>query len=404
MNLIKFSLCDNVKKLKDLKKLVDNYSDIANKLNLFTPYDSLETYQEDLISANNALNELKLLLWSKLAKITRFNSQQALRKLIDANFDLYNETKKFSGDILAAVHFLNEARSKTDIKQINEIKNKIQLYKDQLIRFWTPEKSDFLKNNEDSWITSIPKADSNPNLEKYRFLSYKLLLKKLRTRQNSEQVKKIVDVEIDQYKALIEFKRELYDQAKNSIPNNVYESLKTLILNVPENATKSGVDHFIKYLGQRIEKNGNVTSGFYLDAKYLLDSLNNYANNKMYKDHYKALFDKIGAAENDKSYDENIIKKIDNFRKEIKELLYKLNAIAELEKKKAPLFEKLKKHKDSADKKELLNQLKDANNAVDIDKIKERINLISQKEKLKTEISNLELFDLSGHQGRNGTK
>ncbi|UWV92303.1 hypothetical protein [Mycoplasmopsis cynos] len=190
----------------------------------------------------------------------------------------------------------------------------------------------------------------------------------------------------------------------NSIPNNVYESLKTLILNVPENATKSDMDHFIKYLGQRIEKNGNVTSGFYLDAKYLLDSLNNYANNKMYKDHYKALFDKIGAAENDKSYDENIIKKIDNFRKEIKELLYKLNAIAELEKKKAPLFEKLKKHKDSADKKELLNQLKDANNAVDIDKIKERINLISQKEKLKTEISNLELFDLSGHQGRNGTK
>ncbi|UWV77583.1 hypothetical protein [Mycoplasmopsis cynos] len=121
---------------------------------------------------------------------------------------------------------------------------------------------------------------------------------------------------------------------KNSIPNNVYESLKTLILNVPENATKSDMDHFIKYLGQRIEKNGNVTSGFYLDAKYLLDSLNNYANNKMYKDHYKALFDKIGAAENDKSYDENIIKKIDNFRKEIKELLYKLNAIAELEKKK----------------------------------------------------------------------
>ncbi|WAM07751.1 hypothetical protein [Mycoplasmopsis cynos] len=208
MNLIKFfSTADNVKKLKDLKKLVDNYSDIANKLNLFTPYDSLETYQEDLISANNALNELKLLLWSKLAKITRFNSQQALRKLIDANFDLYNETKKFSGDILAAVHFLNEARSKTDIKQINEIKNKIQLYKDQLIRFWTQEKGDFLKNNKDSWITSIPEADSNPNLEKYRFLSYKLLLKKLRTRQNSEQVKKIVDVEIDQYKALIEFKK-----------------------------------------------------------------------------------------------------------------------------------------------------------------------------------------------------
>ncbi|UWV86512.1 hypothetical protein NW063_02200 [Mycoplasmopsis cynos] len=138
-----FSTADNVKKLKDLKKLVDNYSDIANKLNLFTPYDSLETYKEDLISANNALNELKLLLWSKLAKITRFNSQQALRKLIDANFDLYNETKKFSGDILAAVHFLNEARSKTDIKQINEIKNKIQLYKDQLIRFWTQEKGDF---------------------------------------------------------------------------------------------------------------------------------------------------------------------------------------------------------------------------------------------------------------------
>ncbi|WAM04255.1 hypothetical protein [Mycoplasmopsis cynos] len=205
-----FSTADNVKKLKDLKKLVDNYSDIANKLNLFTPYDSLETYQEDLISANNALNELKLLLWSKLAKITRFNSQQALRKLIDANFDLYNETKKFSGDILAAVHFLNEARSKTDIKQINEIKNKIQLYKDQLIRFWTQEKGDFLKNNKDSWITSIPEADSNPNLEKYRFLSYKLLLKKLRTRQNSEQVKKIVDVEIDQYKALIEFKKALW--------------------------------------------------------------------------------------------------------------------------------------------------------------------------------------------------
>ncbi|WAM06471.1 hypothetical protein ONA23_05875 [Mycoplasmopsis cynos] len=142
-NKIFSTTADNVKKLKDLKKLVDNYSDIANKLNLFTPYDSLETYQEDLISANNALNELKLLLWSKLAKITRFNSQQALRKLIDANFDLYNETKKFSGDILAAVHFLNEARSKTDIKQINEIKNKIQLYKDQLIRFWTPEKGDF---------------------------------------------------------------------------------------------------------------------------------------------------------------------------------------------------------------------------------------------------------------------
>ncbi|WP_322960164.1 hypothetical protein [Mycoplasmopsis cynos] len=396
-----FSTADNVKKLKDLKKLVDNYSDIANKLNLFAPYDSLETYQEDLISANNALNELKLLLWSKLAKITRFNSQQALRKLIDANFDLYNETKKFSGDILAAVHFLNEARSKTDIKQINEIKNKIQLYKDQLIRFWTQEKGDFLKNNKDSWITSIPEGDSNPNLEKYRFLSYKLLLKKLRTRQNSEQVKKIVDVEIDQYKALIEFKKA-YDQVKNSIPNNVYESLKTLILNVPENATKYDMDHFIKYLGQRIEKDGDVTSGFYLDAKYLLDSLNNYANNKMYKDHYKALFDKIGADENGKSYDENIIKKIDNFRKEIKELLYKLNAIAELEKKKVPLFEELKKHKDSADKKELLNQLKDANNAVDIDKIKERINLISQKEKLKTEISNLELFDLSGHQGRNG--
>ncbi|UWV81547.1 hypothetical protein [Mycoplasmopsis cynos] len=153
---------------------------------------------------------MKLLLWSKLAKITRFNSQQALRKLIDANFDLYNETKKFSGDILAAVHFLNEARSKTDIKQINEIKNKIQLYKDQLIRFWTQEKGDFLKNNKDSWITSIPEADSNPNLEKYRFLSYKLLLKKLRTRQNSEQVKKIVDVEIDQYKALIEFKKALW--------------------------------------------------------------------------------------------------------------------------------------------------------------------------------------------------
>ncbi|WAM07616.1 hypothetical protein [Mycoplasmopsis cynos] len=233
MSLIKFfSTADNVKKLKDLKKLVDNYNDIANRLNSFTLYNAPEIYQEDLVTANNALNELKSSLWSKLSMLTRFNSQQDLRKLIDADYELYKETKKLNGDILVAAQFLNEAKSKANVKEVSIIKNKIQPYKNQLNRFWTADKGDYLRQNIDQWFTSISEDESNiTNPDQYRFLSYKLLLKKLRTRQNAEQVKKIVDDEVEQYKALIEFKR-VYDNTNSSIPENVKKSLKAKILNV----------------------------------------------------------------------------------------------------------------------------------------------------------------------------
>ncbi|WAM05943.1 hypothetical protein OM999_01670 [Mycoplasmopsis cynos] len=325
-----FSTADNVKKLKDLKKLVDNYNDIANRLNSFTLYNAPEIYQEDLVTANNALNELKSSLWSKLSMLTRFNSQQDLRKLIDADYELYKETKKLNGDILVAAQFLNEAKSKANVKDVSIIKNKIQPYKNQLNRFWTADKGDYLRQNIDQWFTSISEDESNiTNPDQYRFLSYKLLLKKLRTRQNDEQVKKIVDDEVEQYKALIEFKR-VYDNTNSSIPENVKKSLKAKILNVPENATKADMDLITKYLGQRVETNNKVISGFYLDAKQLLDFvLKNNSGKESNKAHFQSLFNDIGVATSGQNYDTEITAKIDNFRKEINTFISKLKEVKE---------------------------------------------------------------------------
>ncbi|MCU9936262.1 hypothetical protein NWP96_03975 [Mycoplasmopsis cynos] len=72
------------------------------------------------------------------------------------------------------------------------------------------------------------------------------------------------------------------------------------------------MDKITKYLGQRTPLSGNnVTSGFYLDAKQLLDSIANQDTGKeANKAHFKALFEKIGVAENGeiiwwKRYQEN---------------------------------------------------------------------------------------------------
>ncbi|WAM09996.1 hypothetical protein ONA24_01595 [Mycoplasmopsis cynos] len=121
----------------NLKKEVDNYKSIADKINLFVNYTSSNDESEDLSKANEALNELKTALWDKLVNTAGYDEQEQLRRLVDANIELYNETKMLNGDILAVVNFLKDLKTKTMVEQINLIKNKIQPYKDQLKRFWT---------------------------------------------------------------------------------------------------------------------------------------------------------------------------------------------------------------------------------------------------------------------------
>ncbi|UWV93986.1 hypothetical protein ONA23_05830 [Mycoplasmopsis cynos] len=94
----------------NLKKEVDNYKSIADKINLFVNYTSSNDESEDLSKANEALNELKTALWDKLVNTAGYDEQEQLRRLVDANIELYNETKMLNGDILAVVNFLKDPK------------------------------------------------------------------------------------------------------------------------------------------------------------------------------------------------------------------------------------------------------------------------------------------------------
>ncbi|WAM07624.1 hypothetical protein [Mycoplasmopsis cynos] len=62
----------------------------------------------------------------------------------------------------------------------------MQPYKTELDKFWTQNKGDWLRADirKNKWFTSIPDNIINPvDPDKYRFVTYELLLKKLRTRK-----------------------------------------------------------------------------------------------------------------------------------------------------------------------------------------------------------------------------
>ncbi|UWV92313.1 hypothetical protein [Mycoplasmopsis cynos] len=138
-------------KLDNLKKLVDNYKTISAKFNQFIPYTGDPA--EDVKAANKSLEALKIKLWDELAKIGSKALQDQLVGIINENLELYKKSKTlFSGDILVATNFLDESlnllntkKDKTTVADVRTIINKMQPYKDELNRFWTKEKGDYLR-------------------------------------------------------------------------------------------------------------------------------------------------------------------------------------------------------------------------------------------------------------------
>ncbi|UWV80443.1 hypothetical protein NW069_03880 [Mycoplasmopsis cynos] len=205
----------------------------------------------------------------------------------------------------------------------------MQPYKTELDKFWTQNKGDWLRADirKNKWFTSIPDNIINPvDPDKYRFVTYELLLKKLRTRKTPTEVKRIVDVEVEQYKALFEFRQAYENSNSANIPAKVKDSLKHKILNVSTDATKVQMDQITKYLGQRITTGNNVTSGFYLDAKFLLDSIiqSNVGGKASNQSHYQKLFDVIGDPTPGHNNNDDVTEKIDNFRTQITKFIEKL--------------------------------------------------------------------------------
>ncbi|WP_031489305.1 GA module-containing protein [Ureaplasma canigenitalium] len=321
-----FAEANDVNKLNNVHQLASNYKTNADKLNAIVDYPSDGENTTDLAAANRALNELKNTLRTKLVNANTVQAQNEVGKLIDAAVSLYTETKKFKGDILASVNFINDAKDKNSVSDINNIKNKIQPYKEQLDRFWTGDKGNELRSYKNQWFASS--ASKNPD---NRFGTYEQLLHKLRTRNNADEVKHIVDVEVEQYKANHAFHHK-YHQESNNIPKIVKDSLLELILHAPANATKAEMDEITKYLGQRQESGGSVTSGFYLDAKHLLDRIGT-TGSESNKAHFKPIFDDLGKPSGGQNYDVNIRSKIDSLRRDINEFIPKLteakNKVAE---------------------------------------------------------------------------
>ncbi|CCP24286.1 GA module-containing protein [Mycoplasmopsis cynos] len=390
-------------KLDNLKKLVDNYKTISAEFNKFIPYTGSPA--EDVKAANKSLEALKIKLWDELAKIGSKALQDQLVGIINENLELYKKSKTlFSGDILVATNFLDESlnllntkKDKTTVADVRTIINKMQPYKDELNRFWTKEKGDYLRGRKDQWFNSIPQNTPNPiNVDQFKFLTYDLLIKKIRSRKTAAEVKKIVDVEVEQYKALFEFRQAYENSNSANIPAKVKDSLKHKILNVSTDATKVQMDQITKYLGQRITTGNNVTSGFYLDAKYLLDSLNNSIDNESDKEHFKTLFDNIGVANSGQSYEENVTQKIDNFRKEIKDFISKLSD-ANAKKKIEDIINQIK---DQAEKQKLLDKLKKKNISIrELESIKNDANKQKEKELSEAKEEAKKIIDQIGYPG-----
>ncbi|TQC53951.1 hypothetical protein E1I18_01300 [Mycoplasmopsis mucosicanis] len=314
-----FAKAETNQKLTAFKLLVENYKTITQKFNQFAHYASANGNDaKDLAEANKALDNLKNALWDKLASLVARKDQDNLGHIIDEAIELYKETKKLSGDILAVVSFLEDAKTKNTVAELQAIKNKIAPFKIELDKFWTGDKGNHLRSHQD-WFNSLPNGvteDKVTDLNQYRFLPYNLLIKKIRTRRSAQEVKHIVDVEVEWYKALIEFTRKYKDNSSKNIPNDVKDSLKHKILNLPAGFTKEQMERITKYLGSRTLQGDKVVSGFYDDAKHLLESIssNEVGGKESNKKHLKKLFETIGTKNPQQPNNDNVTDKIDSFR------------------------------------------------------------------------------------------
>ncbi|MGX9340276.1 hypothetical protein ACWXVM_03020, partial [Mycoplasma sp. 2261] len=290
---------------------------------------------------------------------------------------------------------------------LNKLKTNIDALKNEIDNI-KPE----AKKNE--FLTEFSKADHTKistllqKVRKYKqdYKNKKRLAQDVISQITDQNKKKKLQEKLNNPTNSIENFDAIKTEAENQKEKEIKQKSKEL--QRAKDEAKKIVDEINYPSGNK--SHANETLKHQIDQAQSIDEINRLnENNKKIKDAVKRALEAIDKLTDNKEK-ENLKRELDSTisidgqNSGIKHITGKaiMKHREALEKKKGNIQKEIEKQKDSPDKKDLINQLKHIESEKDLDMVKQQLNLIKEKDKLKDEVSKLELFDLSGHLNENG--
>ncbi|MGX9389062.1 hypothetical protein [Mycoplasma sp. 327] len=404
-NHLKNEIIQNYKRLA--KDKIGTLSNIPqnNKNNIKSNIDNIQV-PSDHTNLSKTINDIK----SLVTNATRQNFNLFINKLAypedtsQLRTDSLNTKEKIKQALTSKIDYSNKNSVETTL---NILKTNIDALKKEIDKI-KPE----AKKNE--FLTEFSKADHTKistllqKVRKYKqdYKNKKRLAQEVISQITDQNKKKKLQEKLDNPTNSIENFDAIKTEAENQKEKEIKQKSKELQRSKDE--AKKIVDEINFPSGNK--SHANETLKHQIDQAQSIDEINRLnENNKKIKDAVKRALEAIDKL-TDNNEKENLKRELDSTisidgqNSGIKHITGKaiMKHREALEKKKGNIQKEIEKQKNSADKKDLINQLKHIESEKDLDMVKQQLNLIKEKDKLKDEVSKLVLFDLSKHPNKNG--